>query len=207
MTSQPERTVSKLFLLIVFIMFSLLALNCIIGELFMMQYNQDRTATSFAIDTIWVMTYTEEARLYNDKTATAEQLKDDIERATQQVEWLTFDAQMKGLTETAQAPKIPVITGISFPKEIPGNKSTMIGLLYFTDPDGDMRYITYDVISAENFGGGTDDAPKLDSGTWENGALKIYIWCEGQQNVTLRATIYDWAGNRSNSMDFSFTCR
>ena len=120
---------------------------------------------------------------------------------------LTFDAQLRSLTETAQAPKPPKITGINFPKEIPGNKSTMIGLLYFTDTDGDVQYITYDVVSATNFGGGTDNAPRLDSGTWTNGAIKIYLWCEGQQVVTLRATMHDYEGNRSNSMDFSFTCK
>jgi hypothetical protein len=178
-----------------------------IGELFMMQYNADRTSTSFARDTEWVMTYTEEARTYNDITATAEQATEDAQRATQQVEWLTFDAQMSGLTQTALAPKPPKITGINFPKEIPGNKSTIIGLLYFEDTDGDIQYITYDVVSATEFGGGTDNAPKLDSGTWEKGAIKIYLWCEGQQNVTLRATIFDYAGNRSNSMNFSFICK
>ena len=100
-----------------------------------------------------------------------------------------------------------MITGISFPKEIPGNKSTIIGLLYSTDLDGDIRYVTPDVISAEHFGSGVDNSPNLDSGTWDNGAIKIYLCCEGEQGVTLRATIYDYAGNRSNSMDFSFTCR
>ena len=173
----------------------------------MMQYNADRTSTSFARDTSWVKTYTEEARLYNFKTATCEQATDDAQRKTQQVEWKTFDAQMKGLTQTAQAPKPPVITGINFPKEIPGNKSIIIGLLYFKDTDGDIDHVTYDVVSANQFGAGTDNAPKLDSGDWTNGALKIYLWCEGQQNVTLRATIYDYAGNRSNSMDFSFACK
>ncbi len=185
----------------------LLSTNCMLGELFMMQYNQDRTATSFARDTQWIMTYTEEARRYNFLTATSEQATEDAQRATQQVEWLTFDAQMKGLTQTAQAPKIPIITGINFPGTIPGNKSTIIGLLYFTDPDGDVQYITYDVIRATNFESGVDNAPKLDSGDWTNGALKIYIWCEGEQDVTLRATLYDYAGNRSNSVDFSFTCK
>ena len=95
MTPQPERTVSRLFLLIVVILLSLFALNCTLLDLFMVQHNQDRTATSFAVDTIWCMTYTEEARLYNDKTATSEQATDDAQRATQQVGWLTFDARMR----------------------------------------------------------------------------------------------------------------
>ena len=114
---------------------------------------------------------------------------------------------MRGLTEIAEAPKIPLITGISFPSTIPGNKSTIIGLLYFTDPDGDIQYVIYDVVQATQFGSGIDNAPKLDSGNWTNGTLKIYLWCEGEQFVTLRATLYDYAGNRSNSVNFSFECK
>ena len=201
--------IKKAWLLILFLVLFVLfiSVNCVLGELFMMQYNVDRTSTSFAVDTVWAKTYTEEARLYNYMTATAEQATYIAKRQTQEVEWKTFDAQMRGLTQTAEAPKPPVITGINFPKEIPGNKSTMIGLLYFKDTDGDIRYITYDVVSAKTFGGGTDDAPRLDHGNWTDGAIKIYLWCEGQQDVTLRATIYDWEGNKSNSMNFSFTCK
>ncbi len=184
----------------------LLTANCVIGELFVMQLNEDRTATSFAIDTQWRMTYTEEAKRYNYKTATAWQATEDSKRATAKADWLTFEAQMRGLTETAQAPKPPVITGISFPSKIPGNKSIMIGLLYFTDADGDIRYVTYDVISATDFGGGVDDSPNLNSGTWDNGSIKIYLWCDGEQDVILRATLHDFAGNKSNSMNFSFSC-
>ena len=172
-----------------------------------MQLNDDRTATSFAIDTQWRMTYTAEAKLYNYKTATAWQGTENAKIATHQADMLTYDASLKALTETAQAPKPPTITAINFPAEIPGNKSTIIGLLYFTDADGDVQYVTYDVVSAVNFGGGTDNALKLDSGNWNNGALKVYLWCDGQQQVTLRATLYDYAGNRSNSMDFSFACK
>jgi hypothetical protein len=120
---------------------------------------------------------------------------------------LTYDAQMRSLTQTDEAPKPPVITGISFPSEIPGNKSVIIGLLNFTDPDGDIQYITYDVVSATNFSGGVDNDPKLNSGNWNNGAIKVYIWCDGQQDVTLEATIHDFAGNKSNPWRFSFTCK
>ena len=207
MNAQPKSTRSWFWGGILLVGGFLLITNCMIGELFVMQLNDDRTATSFAIDTQWRMTYTAEAKLYNYKTATAWQATENAKILTHQADMLTYDAQLKALTQTAQAPKPPVITGINFPKEIPGNKSTMIGLLYFTDIDGDIQYITYDVVSSINFGDGTDNAPKLDSGNWNNGAIKIYIWCDGQQDVTLQATIYDFAGNRSNSMNFSFTCK
>jgi len=180
---------------------------CTLGEVLLMQVNEDNTATSFSMDTAWAKTYTEDARLYNDKTATAWQVTENARLATHEAEMQTYDAQLKALSQTAAAPKPPRITGISFPSEIPGNKSTIIGLLYFEDADGDINYVEYDVISATDFGGGTDNAPKLDSGSWENGAIKIYLWCEGQQTVTLQATIVDYAGNRSNAMDFTFACK
>ena len=200
MASHPKPPAFWKYLTILAVPIVLLTSSCMLGELLVMEINKDRTATARAIDTIWRTTYTAEARTYNDKTATAWQV-------TQKADMLTHEAQIKSLTETAMAPKPPVITGISFPSEIPGNRSTMIGLLYFTDPDGDIQYVTYDVVSATNFAGGVDNDPKLDSGTWTNGAIKIYLWCEGQQTVTLRATLYDFAGNRSNSMDFTFTCK
>ena len=61
--TQPSRF-GKILIFMVVLVF-LLTTNCMIGELFVMQLNEDRTATSFAVDTAWRMTYTEEARLYN----------------------------------------------------------------------------------------------------------------------------------------------
>jgi hypothetical protein len=151
--------------------------------LFKIGTNDIRTMTANAKHTKWSITFTADARY---KTNTA-----DVKRETL----------------TAEAPKPPVITGINFPSEIPGNKSTITGLLYFTDPDGDIHKITYDVVSATNFSGGVDNNPKLDSGNWDGGAIKIYTWCDGQQDVTLEATLYDLAGNKSNPWRFSFTCK
>lgn len=184
-----------------------ITVNCNIGDLLVMQINTDRTHTSEAMDTVWAATYTEEAKRYNYKTATAWQGTENAKIATHKADMKTYDANLLSLTQTAAAPKPPTITGINFPAEIPGNKSTMIGLLYFKDHDGDIQYVAYDVVSAPNFGGGTDNAPKLDSGSWTDGAIKVYLWCEGQQVVTLSATLYDYAGNRSNSVNFTFTCK
>ena len=185
----------------------LITLSCMIGELLTMELSDLRTATANAQATEWRQTYTAEAKLYNYKTATSWQATENSKIATHKADMATYDADLRSLTQTAQAPKPPVITGINFPSEIPGNKSTMIGLLYFTDPDGDIQYVKYDVIRATKFGGGADNAPKLNSGNWNNGAIKVYIWCDGQQNVTLEATIHDRAGNKSNPWRFSFTCK
>lgn len=185
----------------------LITISCMIGELITMEVSDIRTATADAQATEWRLTYTAEAKLYNYKTATAWQATENSKIATHKADIATYDAQLTALTKTAQAPKPPVITGINFPSEIPGNKSTMIGLMYFTDPDGDVQYVSYDVVRATNFGAGIDNAPKLNSGNWINGTIKIYIWCDGQQDVTLEATIHDFAGNASNSWRFSFTCK
>ena len=131
----------------------LITLSCMIGELISMEVADIRTATSLAQDTAWRKTYTAEAKIYNYKTATAWQATEEVKIATHQADMLTYDAQMRSLTQTDEAPKPPVITGISFPSEIPGNKSTIIGLLNFTDPDGDIWYIEYEVIRAIKFGG------------------------------------------------------
>jgi len=207
MGSRFKPTENRLSMVVMVMLVFTIAANCMIGELLTMEVSDIRTATANAIDTQWRMTYTADAKLYNAKTATAWQATENSKIATHKADMLTYDASLKALTQTAQAPKPPVITGINFPSEIPGNKSTMIGLLYFKDPDGDIKYITYDVVIATNFGGGVDNAPKLDTGNWNDGAIKVYIWCDGQQTVTLRATIFDFAGNRSNSMDFTFTCK
>jgi hypothetical protein len=159
-----------------------------------------QTATSEAERTQWAMTYAEEDRVNDDMTATARS-------ATQAAEALTQAAQSRALTATAAAPNAPVITSIDFPAEIPSDKSIATGLLYFTDPNGDVGYVTYEVVSATNFNGATDNAPKLDSGDWSNGAINIYLYCEMPQAVTLRATLFDNAGNYSNVMEFSFTCK
>ena len=185
----------------------LITISCFVQELIIMELKDIRTATAYAQATGWFLTYTAEAKLYNYKTATAWQATENSKIATHKADMATYDEQQRSLTQTAQAPKPPVITGISFPSEIPGNKSTIIGLLYFTDPDGDIHRITYEVVSATNFSGGVDNNPKLDSGSWDDGAIKIYTWCDGQQDVTLEATLYDLAGNKSNPWRFSFTCK
>lgn len=193
--------------MLVGVIFFLVSANCTLGRMLTDQVHQDSTSTSYALDTSWSRTYTQEAKDYNYMTATSWQETDDARVATSRAQISTEDARFTSIAQTDLAPKPPVITGVNFPAEIPGNKSTIIGLLYFTDADGDISHIVYDVVSATNFGGGTDSEPNLNSGDWTNGSLKIYLWCEGQQTVTLQATIYDFAGNKSNSVTFSFTCK
>ena len=73
--------------------------------------------------------------------------------------------------------------------------------------NGDVNRLTLDVVSAENFGGADyDPSPYLIAGDPYSGVYQLYIWCEGSQDVTLRATLYDMNGLKSNSVNFLFEC-
>ncbi|MFC2054591.1 hypothetical protein ACFLV7_09915 [Chloroflexota bacterium] len=101
----------------------------------------------------------------------------------------------------------PVITSINFPSVIPGNKSTITGILYFIDKQGDMKTMDFDVLTADTFRGGQAQGLRLNSGDKYTGSYGFVLWCVGEQDVTLLATLVDEAGNITNSMDFSFTCK
>ncbi|MBN1265017.1 MAG: hypothetical protein JXA25_05965 [Anaerolineales bacterium] len=189
----------------------LLSFSCILSDFARMEVSDFETKTEEAWENSIQMTNTEYYRGYNMETAAAWQAAETARIATSLSRGSTAQAAEETTTasyrQTEEAPKPPVITGISFPAEIPGNQSTIIGLLYFTDPDGDISRVDYTVISATNFGAGKDEHPKLDSGSWTDGAIKIYVWCDGQQTVTLQAQMFDKAGNSSNQMRFTFTCK
>lgn len=111
------------------------------------------------------------------------------------------------LSATAPPPVPPVIITIEFLSTIIGDGKTNYGNLYFRDGDGDVNRLTLDVVTATNFGGADyNPRPYLIAGDYYSGVFQLYIWCEGSQDVTLRATLYDEAGLKSNSMNFSFTC-
>jgi len=75
------------------------------------------------------------------------------------------------------------------------------------DPDGDINWVTFDVVQATNFTAFEfDPHESLAEGDTTNGVFAFYIWCNLNQSVTLRTTLHDEAGNSSNSVDFSFTC-
>lgn len=111
------------------------------------------------------------------------------------------------LSETAVPPSPPVIVTVEFLSTIIGDGQTNYGSLYFHDQNGDVNRLTLEVVSADNFGGADyDPSSYLIAGDAYSGVYQLYIWCEGQQDVTLRATLYDRSGLKSNSVNFSFTC-
>ena len=157
-----------------------------------------------------------------DKTATAHarwqtevqiELEHDL---TDQVIWKEADDQAATLTmeayKTIMAEPIPtvppIIDGIDFPATVPGDGVTYHGKLYFRDADGNINRITIDAIRAENFGSADyDPRDYIISGSTFEGIIDLYIWCEGQQTVTLRVTLWDSSGYNSNSADFTFECK
>jgi len=109
-------------------------------------------------------------------------------------------------TPTA-VPGPPTIISIDFPGQIPADGSQAHGTVRFSDPDGDVNWITFDVTSAANFTPfAFDPLESLKEGEATDGTIGFYIYCGTAQQVTLRVTLYDAAQNSSSPVDFSFKC-
>lgn len=115
----------------------------------------------------------------------------------------------KNKTAEAKSSKPPVITKIEFPKVIPITGERIRGLMYFKDPDGDAYKYKVDVVKATDFEGGMYfiKMNRLYSGDYHDGVYIIKSFCYSPQDVTLRVTLYDARGKKSNPMDYSFTCK
>ncbi|MDY7039413.1 MAG: FecR family protein [Chloroflexota bacterium] len=102
----------------------------------------------------------------------------------------------------------PTIISIDFPGQVAADGSSVRGTVRFRDPDGDINWVTFDVVRATDFT--SFEYNPLDSvieGDVTDGVFAFYIWCNIDQTVTLRTTLSDEAGNSSAPVDFSFTCR
>lgn len=109
-------------------------------------------------------------------------------------------------TEVTSAP--PSITSIDFPGQIPADGSSVRGTVGFRDPDGDINWVTFDVVQATNFTPFEyNPVESLVEGDTTDGVFAFRIWCNIDQSVTLRTTLYDEAGNSSGPVDFSFSCK
>lgn len=200
MTSRNRLDLKKIFRYSLFLLLTIFSINCIIWDL----VGEDISHVVYA------KTYTAISR---EQTEVQREIEDEIARDT---EWADYNNQAATLTAAAYqtilaAPSPtaspPSILKVDFPTHIPGNKETYLGKLYFQDADGDVNRITLDVVKAVNFEGADyDPGAYLISGDYTNGVYQIYIWCDGVQDVTLRARLYDQTGLSSNSVDFSFSC-
>ncbi len=148
-----------------------------------------------------------------EQTRMQEDIEEDIARDTEWADYNnTYATNQQAtyaaiLSATPVPPSPPVIERIEFLSAIYGDGKTNYGSLYFQDSNGDVNRLTLDVVAATNFGGADyDPNPYLIAGNYYSGVYQLYIWCEGQQDVTLRATLYDMTGLKSNSVNFSFSC-
>jgi hypothetical protein len=115
-------------------------------------------------------------------------------------------AAPQAVAPTAPASSPPVITKVDFLKGIPANGTKFMGWVSFRDPDGDVNLMTLDVVSSVSMKGSQNDPNHSLQGSPTEGRYAMECWCYRKQEVTMRVTLFDAAGNSSNSMDFSFEC-
>jgi hypothetical protein len=140
-------------------------------------------------------------QLYNPFTG--QLIQDFMECATQ-----SFALEKCAAISITLPPGPPTIISIDFPNQIPIDGSSLEGVVRFRDSDGDINWATFDVVSSVNF---TPFEFKplwsLVEGDATDGAFTFNIQCETAQQVTLRVTLHDTAGNSSAPVDFSFSCQ
>lgn len=111
-------------------------------------------------------------------------------------------------TEPTAIPGPPVIISVDFPAEMPTDGSSVDGSVWFQDPDGDVNWVTFDTISSGGFAPfAFNPLDSLFEGDTTEGTFGFYMWCSAAQDVTLRVTLFDAAGNSSDPVDFSFSCK
>lgn len=114
------------------------------------------------------------------------------------------------VVEQAAAPPssgAPEILSIEFPSPIPADGTPFDGRLQFRDSEGDINYVGFDVTSGDFSGFGFNPMDFIVEGNVEQGVSLFNMHCNIVQNVTMRVTLYDAAGNSSPPLDFSFSCQ
>ena len=99
----------------------------------------------------------------------------------------------------------PVITRVDFLKAMPADGNTYYGWVSFTDADGDVNRIKIESVRSTSPTTGSEYEPHL-QGSPTAGRARIGFYCTVKSQHTMRATLFDAAGNSSNSMEYSFEC-
>ena len=187
--------------MLVFIVLLSTSLGCIVWDLVGYDMSKDVYSGTYTAISRELTEIQQEIEFENESNT----LYADINNANATNQQATYEAIMSA---TIPPPSPPVIENIEFLSTITGDGLTNYGNLYFHDQNGDVNRLTLDVVSATNFGSADyDPSPYLIAGDYFSGVFQLYIWCEGSQDVTLRATLYDTTGLKSNSVNFSFTCQ
>jgi PKD repeat protein len=101
----------------------------------------------------------------------------------------------------------PEILSIEFPSPIPADGTPFDGRLQFKDSEGDINYVSFDVTSGDFSGFGFNPMDFIVEGGVEVGVFLFNMHCNAVQDVTMRVTLYDAAGNSSPPVDFGFSCQ
>ena len=112
------------------------------------------------------------------------------------------------ITPTPTAiPGPPTIISIDFPSQIPADGTSIGGTVRFQDPDGDVNWITFDVVRASDFTPFEfDPLEGLVEGDATDGTVEFYLWCVTVQKVAMQVTLFDAAENSSAPVNFAFSC-
>lgn len=111
---------------------------------------------------------------------------------------------------------VPVITGLSFPSSIPGNKTAVTGSFTFVDGNAGVRYATLASVSCPtgfSCPAGTIDLTSSNPGIVNalSGTINFSLSCDNQY-TTDAVFKYSWSlkdteGNISQPWEFAFTCK
>lgn len=110
-----------------------------------------------------------------------------------------LSAVLLGLARTGTPPEI---TFVDFPMEIPADGSEHTGYIGFKDPDGDVIRADFEVVRAVDFQSFSIDLQQFKG--LKEGVFSFTISTMTPQEVTLRLTLIDETGNRSEPEELSF---
>jgi hypothetical protein len=100
----------------------------------------------------------------------------------------------------------PVVEEVVFPPSIPGDGIPRFGHVGFSDPDGDIVFASFDVVSDTCGGCFTPFAFDPNVFGLTEGSFDFFMWCVGSFSWTLAVTLEDAQGNISDPHEFTTTC-
>jgi hypothetical protein len=95
----------------------------------------------------------------------------------------------------------PRVTGVEFPSAIRADGEKNQGYVSFFDPNGDITSVRFDVVNAVRFTPFSFE-PNVSGKTSDSFSFRI--WATMKQSVTLKVTLIDRLGNKSEPYYFSF---
>lgn len=105
---------------------------------------------------------------------------------------------------------MPMITGVTFPSDIPGDSAPHDGTVTFTDDDNGINWAQFDVLQSTcgPVGANCSTPFGFDPGVSDrnNGQFGFNMWCEGEFYCTMEITLRDVQNHVSDPYIFSVKC-